>query len=593
MFLSRSLVCAALAIGACLISSPLVAQKPGGGGGRVVSTPLPGIPGSDPWGRNSGAGNITDNNISSLPDFVKERRAEDGPKVNFKAETILVEVPAVVTDKAGRPVRHLTQADFHVSENGKPQKIALFDEISAATSPLAAPTLPGEFSNALAGSNAPQAVTVIALDTVNTPYLDQKYGREQLLKYLAQHLDSSQPVALVMITSQGLKIVQNFTQSPARLLQVLKQATGEMPATQGDNLLAVAKTMDVSQTMPSALVRAFVESGDAQIASFHQGNAVATTLAAFLDLAWALSGIQGHKSVIWLTSGFPFQVTTPSVVPGADLYILYERTFQELSEANVSIYPVDVRGLVDPAADLNSRMRPTPPHNNSLNARIWLDNNTIDTLGVVAAMTGGQAFFNRNDLTTVLQRAMDDSSSYYLLGYYLDPADRNSGWRKLKVQVAEKDMKAYARAGFFVTQATINPDVTRKVDLSYALSSPFDATGLPLQVRILGEEGKGKQKDVEFRIHIPANGISVLGADHHFNMDFITQATPLNSKHSDTLAQNMRGHILDQQMPEVAAGGFGFEKKLELAPGQYLLRFVVRDDLTGRVGSVSAPLTVN
>ncbi len=55
----------------------------------------------------------------------------------------------------------------------------------------------------------------------------------------------------------------------------------------------------------------------------------------------------------------------------------------------------------------------------------------------------------------------------------------------------------------------------------------------------------------------------------------------------------MRGHISDQQMPAVAAGGFGFKKKLELAPGQYLLRFVVRDDLTGRIGSLSAPFTVN
>lgn len=581
---ARSLLCAALTIGCFVCPSAVMAQRPGGG--RASSAPAVRVSGLDPWGRSAGAPGA---GLGSLPDYVGERRAEQGPKVNFKAETVLVEVPAVVTDKAGRPVHHLTQADFQVLENGSPQKIALFDEINTQTTRLAAPAQPGEFSNALAGGNIPQAVTVIALDTVNTPYLDQKYGREQLLKYLAQHLDSTQPVALVMITSRGLQVIQDFTQPPARLLAVLKEATGEMPFTQADNLVAMAKTMDLGQPASSGLIRSFVESGDAQIASFHQGDAVATTLEAFLDLAWALSGVQGHKSVIWLTAGFPFQMTTPSMVPSGDLYILYERTFQQLSQANMSIYPVDARGLVDPIADVSSGAK----LNASTNARIWLHNSSLDTLSEVAAMTGGQAFFNGNDLAAALGRAMRDSASYYLLGYYLDPGDRSPGWRKLKIELGEKDMKAHARTGFFLTQATINPAVTRNVDLSYALSSPFDATGLPLQVRVLGESGKGKDKEIEFHVRIPANGIAVQGADHHFDMDFIARATAKESQRQETLAQNIRGRIADQQIAKVESEGLGFKKTIQLAPGQYQLRFVVRDDLTGRIGTVSTPLTVN
>ena len=42
----------------------------------------------------------------------------------------------------------------------------------------------------------PRSLTVLLLDEVNTAFLDQSYGRKQLVKYLANHLDSSQPTGL-------------------------------------------------------------------------------------------------------------------------------------------------------------------------------------------------------------------------------------------------------------------------------------------------------------------------------------------------------------------------------------------------------------
>ncbi|MGA6982448.1 MAG: hypothetical protein WCC95_06150 [Candidatus Sulfotelmatobacter sp.] len=40
-------------------------------------------------------------------------------------------------------------------------------------------------------------------------------------------------------------------------------------------------------------------------------------------------------------------------------------------------------------------------------------------------------------------------------------------------------------------------------------------------------------------------------------------------------------------------GGIGFSNSLELSPGQYAVRVAIRDNVTGKVGSVTAPLTVN
>ena len=75
---------------------------------------------------------------------------------------------------------------------------------------------PGQFRESLAAKIQNRAMSsVIALDTVNTPFLDQAYGRRELVKFLARNLDSGQVLALMLITSHGLKVVQGLTGDPA------------------------------------------------------------------------------------------------------------------------------------------------------------------------------------------------------------------------------------------------------------------------------------------------------------------------------------------------------------------------------------------
>jgi hypothetical protein len=85
-----------------------------------------------------------------------------------------VQVPAAVTNKSGEHEHGLSRADFQVFENGKEQKIQSFEEIEATPVPLTAPTTEsGEFSNLSATAQGPHLVTVVVLDTVNTPFLDR------------------------------------------------------------------------------------------------------------------------------------------------------------------------------------------------------------------------------------------------------------------------------------------------------------------------------------------------------------------------------------------------------------------------------------
>lgn len=537
--------------------------------------------------------------------------AEDEGKIEFHTQSILVQVPIVVTDKSGNHIHGLTKEELHVLENGKEQKISNFEEIVATSGKLPlANVVPGEFSNLTLSEQQPRTVTVIALDTVNTPMLDQYVGRRELVKYLAGSLDSGQVLALMIITSHGLKIVQGLTGDSVQLAQMLKKVSGELPALQGigQDAQADAATGDMPEVPcysfgsdASAIMDAFVERGDAVYAKFQQQNAIETTMNAFLGIAWSLSGVPGRKSLIWATGGFPFTIASPAAVPGGYLSTLYERTMQALTSAQISVYPVDVRGLVNtsPVGDASvSHVRTGGDLMRQIGNRSWLQQSSLDTLAEFADMTGGKAFYNTNDLATSFKRAADDASSYYLASYYLDTHNNHAGWRQLKVKADRKDAEVRARKGYFVTNATIHLDMTRTSDLGYALTSPIEGTGVPLTLKLTGTSGEGAKSSAQLVIHLPPNSVSIERetGQNHLNFDFAAAAFADKSKDGKpavTVEKLFRSAVPETQMATLRAGGIGFKNSLQLGPGQYTVRVVIRDNVTGKIGSVTAPLTVN
>lgn len=229
--------------------------------------------------------------------------------------------------------------------------------------------------------------------------------------------------------------------------------------------------------------------------------------------------------------------------------------------------------------------------------RSWLTVSSQQTLRDFAAMTGGKAFYNNNDISGLFKRAVDDSSSYYLLGYYLDTKNTKPGWRKLTVKLHDKEKQSGAevrsRTGFFVTNATMNPNVVRQSDLDFAVLSPFDSTGLPVTARWLNISSEASMKLVQFGLQLAPNALT-LGAENLVDFDVLTLAyDKKDGKEADKIAKTVRGNLSQDRLALFQAKGGNFSQKLKLAQGDYVVRFVVRDNVSGKIGSVSAPLTVN
>jgi len=540
----------------------------------------------------------------------KDKEKENNSEVKFTARTELVLIPTLVTDKSGNHISGLKKEDFTVLENGAEQKIATFEEITSDAHRWSRPKSPNEFSNSLPGESSNRRITLMVLDLINTPFMDQAYARKDLLKYLTQSVDQREPTALYTLTRTGIHVIHDFTTDPRVLVAALHKVKGDtfqmVDSPEDVEAMTGSASPDGSAGVDPGTVQTeadklqtMIEDAELNFQSFQQRLAITYTLQGMQQVSQALAGFPGRKSLIWASGGFPFSVsdTTMQLAPAGrdslvDVLPLYEHTWQLLNDAQISLYPVDVKGLQTLMPSASSRN----PGKNYARNMSWRQMDTQSTLQTFASMTGGRAYYNSNDLVKGFRDAVNDSAEYYMLGYYLDRSKTKAGWRKLAVKVKRDHTEVRARSGFFVTNATVDPENSRNNDISSALQSPLDYTSLALVARWDKiEPGKEpSKKHVNYQMPLAPDVALIDGADNnHIALDFVALAkTPDGKQVDQPMGKKFDTHLPAEQLASIRQNGVGYRGALELAPGEYTVRFVVRDNLSGRIGSVAAPLKV-
>jgi VWFA-related protein len=531
--------------------------------------------------------------------------------LTFTSKPTYVLVPVVVTDKEGKPVSGLKREDFQVQENGKDQKVASLEEIKPSAAPLSRPPTPGnEISNQTSADATPRRLVIIALDLLNTPFLDQTRARRALLEHLSESIEPDCLYQLLAIEDTGVRILHDYTQDTALLVAALKSVGTRFPANQtvdAEALRHISTDAGIT-TVPATPFDPRPTGGDRPdskaLTDFVSANAehayaqrkatdaVSSTLQAFLQIGQRASGLPGRKSLIWITGSFPFSIDpgTASVNEGLP-FDAYQHTMQLLEQQLISVYPVDARGLVstepDASAHLNRRNDVFGSQQSRDASNRLLD--TLNTMRAFADMTGGRAYVNTNDTRGAIHEAAQDGSDYYMLSYAVDKSNRQQGWRKISVKVGNYHVRA--RHGYFLTRTTLDPLTSTGYDMDNALKSPFDYTGLPLRVTLNQPVATGDKRKVTFAMIMPPKSATVDNADgNHLHVDIayaVWTSTGQDAAHKGT---NYDLKLNPAQLQMVETQGLGYGDTIELAPGAYQLRLVVRDDLTGQMGSVQAPL---
>jgi len=510
----------------------------------------------------------------------------DLPAAVLRVTTRLVLVDVVVTDKDGRPVTGLTRDDFVLLEEGQPQTISAFSHESPgvrADAQPEPPPLPAHvYTNRPEYRTPPGPLVILLLDSLNTPWHDLAYMRQQMLKYIRTQVKPDQRVA-VMVLGNNLMVLQDFTTDSRLLLAALERFSGERPA---------GLNNEPTQIAPQALAEApagAVERITANLERFHTEQAGATTdervrvtLASLRAIGRAVAGYPGRKNLIWVSGAFPFTLV-PERSGNFEAFRSYasevRRTAGELTDAQVAVYPVDARGLVGP----------------------WFSGigGSHATMNQLAQDTGGKAYYNRNDIEVAVSLAAADGTSYYFLAYHPENNNWDGKFRRIEVRVNRKELRIRHRRGYYATEGAINEATQKREkaqleEMKAILRDPLPATAITFLARVRPPTPGEKELLAEFLLDAETLRY-VPTADGHQSMkaDFLVAAV---SPEGRVLASN--GHTIEAEFdpPRFAAiqeTGLPFKCPLALVPGRYeRLRLVVRDHLSGLAGTVDVPLAL-
>jgi VWFA-related protein len=364
------------------------------------------------------------------------------PAATFKSRTQLVLIPTIVTDHSGKPVAGLKAGDFSVLEDGRERQLAVAEEIHASSAPVAAPQVgKGMYANH-GGPQQARNIVLMVLDTVNTPIGDQAYARQQMIKFLTKSVDRSALISLMMITQNGVKVIHNFTTDTSVLMAALRHLQSRQSAAE----IIDAETQAAMDSADQAAVEqeenslaSLAQAPDLSIARLRRRIAIQTTLDSLRMIGQAYAGIPGRKALIWASAGFPFGLDSfetafsgtfdPHSETASDMAELYRSTWRALNDANVALYPVDVRGLVSVSYDASlsakrgqSLAQVMQQSNNAILRQSMKNNEHLATFRTFAERTGGRAFYNTNDIYGAVRQAAKDSEVSYTLGFYPDAA---------------------------------------------------------------------------------------------------------------------------------------------------------------------------
>jgi VWFA-related protein len=375
------------------------------------------------------------------------------PATVLHTGTQLVIVDVSVEDKNGQPVHGLKAENFRVTEGKTPQSVLHFSEHSTLAPPahgLTLPKMPPGYFTDYTPIPPGDTLNVLLLDAMNTPIKDQSFVRNQLQQYVS-HAPPGARIAIFGLANR-LIMLQGFTSDP----DTLKNVVDHKLIPRGSSLLNDPTGTGVEQPSLSDMVdpnapgmaeqAANLQQFEAEIGSMQTQLRVQFTLDAMNTLAHYLAGFPGRKNVLWFSGSFPLSILPdPSIKDPFAVTQLDEDEFRDttslFSRAQVAVYPIDARGLLSQpmydAANTGKNYTKNPSKFNSdLNKFTTSQFAEHVTMDEMAAQTGGQAFYNTNNLAEAVTKAINAGANYYTLSY--SPANHkdDGSFRDIHVDIA-------------------------------------------------------------------------------------------------------------------------------------------------------------
>jgi len=516
---------------------------------------------------------------------------QEGPAGTFtlKVQSDIVLTNVVVRDKkTGEVVRGLKASDFTILENGKPQKIASFDYqnvdeaavLQEKTTVTGKATIADLLNNDFATNPADlkdHRLIVMFFDLSSMQPEDTDRAVQAAQDYINKKMQPADLVALVSLDT-SLSMDQDFTSDKAALLK----GVGKYNGTEGTGF---ANGNEGGTSAGTADDASSFTADDSEYNSLNTDR----ELYAIRTIAKSLERVDQRKSLLYFSGGLTRQ--------GIENQASMRAATNEAVRANMAIYSVDSRGLeaLPPVGNASTgSLRGTAAYSGaSMQSNLNSNFASQETLATLSSDTGGKAFFDSNDFAPAFQQIQHDTEAYYIVGFRSTNTARDGSYRHLTVKLNRSDVRLDYRQGYFAP-ADFQHQKTedREQALTEQMRSDLPATDVAIYLQALYFRLEDNKFFVPVSLIVPGSQIhSVKNGDRDkANIDVMGEVKNAQG----IIVGNVRDNVklaLDAAQ-QVERKNIQYSTGFTLAPGKYHLKFVVRENQTGAMGSFETDLQV-
>ena len=526
---------------------------------------------------------------SAAPANAQQSRQTAQREARIEVTTELVLVNVVARDKKGNLVTNLKKEDFTLFEDGKKQEISSFDfenvdELAAA----------GAAESTVSGTAAQG--TLLRGTKKAPPTLDARDRRLMLLffdfsamdpeqidrsvdaakKFVSTKMQPADLIALVSLAT-NMRVDLDFTDDKTRLLAALSAYTsGQGQGFENGNTGSAEGAAETSGAFSA---------DDTDFNTFSADR----KLLALQSLMQALNKLPQKKSLIYFSNGISQS--------GVDNQSALRAATAAAVKANVSIYSLDVRGLqaFPPGGEAQSASLHGQSAYSGQSTLNDLSGNAAsqETLATLSSDTGGTAFFDSNDFSGVFAQAQKDSSAYYVLGFTSNNPLKDGRFRRLKVQVNRPDLKLDFRSGYYAGRDFEHLNrADREQQLQDELAAQLPRVDVPLYAGAAYFRQDDSHYYLAVSLVIPGSQIPFVTEKDKDNatIDIIGEALEGGKLPVGQLRDTVKLAVESTQ--QVRRKNVQYNTGFLLAPGSYHLKFVIRENQTGRMGSFETDVQI-
>jgi VWFA-related protein len=518
-------------------------------------------------------------NIHQMPPPPPPDAPKGAGKNGINVNVDLVQIDATVVDKNGAPIKGLKKENFQLSEEGKPQTVTALDYFDVERIETA-------------GTEADAEPITIDLKTANDPEKLRPLVREHRMIVLFFDLTSMAPEDLLRSTDAAMKFLKT-QMTPADLVAIVTFGTQfrinvdftnqkellehsiAAIANPGKESLLAGLSSSASDTVTEDN-QAAATADDTEFNIFNTDN----KLYAVEALAGMLGSIPGKKAVMEFTGGI--------TQTGEENRSAVQAATNAANKNEVTFFQVDSRGLVTDAADASGGIASgTSAFSGATvlataNAR----NASRDTLSTLAQDTGGKMFADVNNFATIFKEVQDDTTGYYLLSYYSTNNKRDGRYRAVSVKLvnAQAAKLVHVRQGYYAPKDFgIYNTEDREKQLDDAMASQVAVTELPMALDAGSFHWANNQIFVPISVKLASSALQFAkaGGKHEAKFDFLYELRDVTTKRvAGSQRDTMTVPLDTSQQAIVYQGG------ILVGPGHYTLKFLARDNESGRMGTV-------